>query len=52
MSLSTAADTKHNLNAVREAYYNKISEYDMAPLWEVLKNVVTKDPRHAASQRS
>jgi gentisate 1,2-dioxygenase len=40
-----ATDGKHNLKAVREAYYDKISKYDMAPLWEVLKNVVTKEPK-------
>jgi len=40
-----ANDAKHNLKAVREAYYDKISKYDMAPLWEVLKNVVTPEPR-------
>src|SRR3569833_2448141 len=38
-------DPKHNLKAVREAYYDKISKYDMATLWEVLKNVVTKEPK-------
>jgi gentisate 1,2-dioxygenase len=40
-----AADAKHNLSAVREAYYDKISKYDLAPLWEVLRNVVTKEPK-------
>jgi len=40
-----ANDAKHNLKAVREAYYEKIGQYDMAPLWEVLKNLVTKEPR-------
>jgi gentisate 1,2-dioxygenase len=40
-----AAGDKHNLNAVREAYYDKISKYDLAPLWEVLRNVVTKEPK-------
>jgi gentisate 1,2-dioxygenase len=39
------ADAKHNLKAVREAYYDKISKHDMAPLWEVLKNVVTSEPK-------
>ena len=42
---SKGADAKHNLKAVREAYYDKIAKYDMAPLWEVLKNVVTKEPK-------
>jgi len=49
MAVATATqatnDPKHNLKAVREAYYEKISKYDMAPLWEVLKNVVTKEPK-------
>jgi gentisate 1,2-dioxygenase len=38
-------DPKHNLQAARQAYYDKISKYDMAPLWEVLKNLVTKEPQ-------
>ena len=29
----------------RQAYYDKISKKDMAPLWEVLRNVVTKEPK-------
>jgi gentisate 1,2-dioxygenase len=52
MSVATAeqaktkgADAKHNLKAVREAYYEKIAKHDMAPLWEVLKNVVTVEPK-------
>src|SRR5437867_3990210 len=35
---------KHNIDAVREAYYERISKFDMAPLWKVMKNVVTKEP--------
>jgi len=38
-------DPKHNLKAVRAGYYEKISKYDMAPLWEVLRDVVTKEPK-------
>jgi hypothetical protein len=37
-------DPKHNLQAARQAYYDKISKHDMTPLWEVLKNLVTKEP--------
>ena len=37
-------DTKHNIEAVREAYYDRISKYDMAPLWKVMASVVTKEP--------
>src|SRR5215475_13770556 len=42
---SGKADAKHNLKAVREAYYDRIAKYDMAPLWEVLKDVVRSEPR-------
>ncbi|HWL05917.1 MAG TPA: gentisate 1,2-dioxygenase [Xanthobacteraceae bacterium] len=45
MTTEAAAGPKHNLQAVRESYYEKIGEYDMAPLWEVLKNVVTQEPK-------
>src|SRR3954471_7696033 len=34
----------HNIDAMREAYYERISKKDMAPLWKVMKNVVTKEP--------
>ena len=48
MAVATASkptDPKHNLQAARQAYYDKISKYDMAPLWEVLKDLVTKEPK-------
>src|SRR5436305_7178329 len=35
---------KHNIDAMREGYYERISKFDMAPLWKVMKNVVTKEP--------
>jgi len=35
---------KHNIDAAREAYYDRISKFDMAPLWKVMKSVVTKEP--------
>lgn len=31
-------------SAVRQAYYDRISKLDMAPLWEVLKGLVAKEP--------
>jgi gentisate 1,2-dioxygenase len=37
-------DPKHNIEAMREAYYERISKYDMAPLWKVMSSVVTKEP--------
>src|SRR5215471_7919078 len=36
--------SKHNIDAVRQAYYERISKFDMAPLWKVMKSVVTKEP--------
>ncbi len=44
MSTPTAEAAGHNLKAVRQSYYDKIEKFDMAPLWEVLKDVVTKEP--------
>ena len=40
-----AADPKHNLQAARQAYYERISRYDMAPLWEKLRDLVANEPR-------
>ena len=36
--------SKHNIEAMREAFYARIAKKDMAPLWKVMKNVVTKEP--------
>ena len=36
---------KHNVQAARAAYYDKISKFHMAPLWEVLKDLVTPEPK-------
>src|SRR3954447_18757324 len=35
---------KHNIDAAREEFYERISKRDMAPLWKVMKSVVTKEP--------
>jgi gentisate 1,2-dioxygenase len=47
MAVATAKipDPRHNLAAARQAYYAKISKSNMAPLWEVLKDLVTREPR-------
>jgi gentisate 1,2-dioxygenase len=37
--------SKHNIQGARQAYYDKIGKYHMAPLWEVLKGLVTPEPR-------
>src|SRR3974377_2577824 len=39
------AGSKHNLQGARQAYYEKISEYHPPPLWEVLKGLVTPEPK-------
>jgi gentisate 1,2-dioxygenase len=36
---------KHNIQGARQAYYDKIEKYNMAPLWERLKGLVTPEPR-------
>jgi gentisate 1,2-dioxygenase len=41
----TMADPKHNVQAARQAYYDRISKYDMAPLWEKLRQLVANEPR-------
>src|SRR6202521_1079853 len=50
MAASTAPGTarrpgpKDNVEAIRQAYYDRISAYDMAPLWAVMKNLVPREP--------
>src|SRR5713226_6896367 len=35
---------KHNIEVVRQEYYDRIAKHSMTPLWTVMKNVVTKEP--------
>src|ERR1700704_169116 len=37
-------DPKHNIEAAREEFYQRISKRNMAPLWKVMSSVVTKEP--------
>src|ERR1700722_10896998 len=37
-------DTKHNIEAIRQGFYDRIAKKDMAPLWKVMKSVVTNEP--------
>ena len=37
MSVAATVNPKHNVTGNRQAYYDKISKKDMAPLWEVLR---------------
>jgi gentisate 1,2-dioxygenase len=39
------AGSKHNIHAARQAYYEKAGKFHMAPLWEVLKGLVTPEPK-------
>ena len=34
----------HNIDAVRQAYYDRIAKHDMKPLWTVMDSIVTKEP--------
>jgi gentisate 1,2-dioxygenase len=36
---------KNGAEAAREAYYEKISKLDMAPLWVVLKDIIPDEPK-------
>ncbi len=36
--------SKHNIEAMREAFYERIAKKDMAPLWKVMRSMVTKEP--------
>jgi gentisate 1,2-dioxygenase len=35
---------KHNIEAVRQAYYERIAKHDLKPLWKVMNSIVTKEP--------
>ena len=50
MAVATATEqthpgSKHNVQGARQAYYDKISKFHMTPLWEVLKDLVTPEPK-------
>jgi gentisate 1,2-dioxygenase len=45
VAASETAGSKHNIKAARQAYYDKISKFHMAPLWEVLRDLVTQEPK-------
>src|ERR1700726_2178677 len=36
--------SKHNIEAVRQEYYDRIAKHNLTPLWKVMKSVVTKEP--------
>ena len=40
-----APGSKHNITGARQAYYDKAAKFHMAPLWEVLKGLVTPEPK-------
>jgi gentisate 1,2-dioxygenase len=51
MSVAAQASPKHNIQGARQAYYDKISHDNLAPLWEVLKNLVTPEPKSAVQPK-
>ena len=52
MPASPPINPKHNVKATRQAYYDKIGKKDLTPLWEVLRDVVTKEPKSNARRTS
>ena len=36
---------KHNIEAIREEYYERIAKHGMTPLWKVMASVVTQEPK-------
>jgi gentisate 1,2-dioxygenase len=39
-------DPKHNVAGARQAYYDRISKFNMAPLWEKLRQLVGTEPKN------
>ncbi len=37
-------DPKHNIEAMRRAYYQRIAKHDMKPLWRVMDSLITDEP--------
>src|SRR5262245_8010593 len=44
MATSTATRSPEETTALRRAYYERIGAKNMAPLWEVLRDIVPKEP--------
>ena len=49
MARATASRTaspgpKHNIEAMRQEYYQRIAKHSMTPLWKVMESVVTREP--------
>jgi len=36
--------SKHNIEAVRQAFYERIAKHDMTPLWKVMSSIISKEP--------
>ena len=43
--IASALDTKPKISAAREEYYGRLDQKSAAPLWEVLADIVTTEPR-------
>ena len=37
-------DPKHNIEAMRQAYYERIAKHHMTPLWKVMSSLITDEP--------
>jgi gentisate 1,2-dioxygenase len=51
MTVAATADAKHNIQGARQAYYDKIAKDSLAPLWEVLRGLVTPEPKTAVQPK-
>ena len=43
-TLNGKPSAKHNIEAVRQAFYDRIAKHDMRPLWKVMDSLVTHEP--------
>src|SRR5258707_4796922 len=42
---ATSTDPNYNMQRARQAYYDKISDHDMAPAWEKLRQLIGSEPK-------
>ena len=48
--MSRSLDTAPETTAEREAYYEKIAAHNMTPLWEVLHQLLAREPKSPAEE--
>jgi gentisate 1,2-dioxygenase len=40
-----STDQKHSMQRARQAYYDRISDHNMAPAWEKLQQLIGSEPK-------